>query len=76
MRYSYPITQEDILAKMQWAEKYIEEYRKSGEYIPIDALFGTEDKRQRLFGECVDFLHAIKEITDDFRRTRDKISFS
>ena len=60
---------------IRWAEDYIKEYQKSGDFDPFRELTGTADKKQRLFGECVDFLHALEMATETFRQNRDRITF-
>lgn len=66
----------DVLDAMQWAADYITEYQKSGNFDPFRALQGTEDREQRLFTESVNFLHEMQELTDAYRATRNKITFT
>ena len=64
----------NITDAMQWATDYIFEYQKSGAFDPFSALDGTADKRQKLFTESVIFLKEIEELTESYRKIRNKIA--
>jgi hypothetical protein len=65
----------NLFSAIEWANDYIIEYQKSGKFDPVSALTGTADKEQRIFTECVNFLHTLEEATADFKSIRAKISF-
>ena len=66
--------EEKIAIKIKWAEDYITE--NSGCFDPFKVLTGTEDKQQKLFGECVNFLSEVENLIEQFDNTRNKIIFS
>ena len=69
--------EDKIAITVKWARDYITDYQKNGCYFdPFKALTGTEDKQQRMFGECVNFLSEVENLIEQFDKTRNKIIFS
>ena len=69
----------DILTEtinaMTWARDYCKEYQINGDFDPLAALSGTADRKQRLFGESVDYIENIRKATEDFINTRNIIIY-
>jgi len=64
---------EDVTITAQWALDYIREYQKTGEnFDPFAVLTDTENRQQKLFRECCDFLDDLETITNRFIDTRKK----
>ena len=66
---------DNVFTLAKWADEYIKEYQKSGDFDPYAALTGTEDRKQKIFLECVSYLYDLEKLAEDFRKTRDKITF-
>jgi hypothetical protein len=57
---------------VKWCNDFIIEYQKNGDFDPFTALTGNENKRQKIYVECVNFLYSLESLTDDFKDIRKK----
>lgn len=57
------------------ANKRIDEFRKSGEFNPLDALMNTEAKDQQIFSCDVDFLVELEKLIEKHSQDLNKIVF-
>lgn len=66
--------EQNIITALRWAQEYIVEYQKTGNFSPFALLTGESDKEQRHFCNCVDFIETLTRAAEDFRKIRDNIS--
>lgn len=66
---------EKLKAKMEWCEKYIDEFIKNEEFDPLAALTDTETKSQKLYGECVSFIYDICNYVEDRSKIFDDMRY-
>lgn len=68
---------ENITSAATWAAEYIAQYQKNGaDFDPFALLAGTDNRQSKIFTESIAFLHDLEEIAENYRKTRDKITFS
>lgn len=74
-KYRYSSEIENVKSAAAWANEYITWFRNNREFDPLAALADTEDRDQKLFGECVAFLDEIEKAAERFRETRERIAY-
>jgi hypothetical protein len=57
---------------VNWCNEYIKAYQKIGDFDPFKALSGENDKKDKLYIECVNFLYELETLTDNFKDIRKK----
>ena len=66
---------ENINTAISWAEAYCADFSKNNEFDPFAALMGTENRQQKIFSLCVDFLENTKKLNNDFSADLKKILY-
>lgn len=59
-----------LTQKMQWAEKYIEEYKNREIFDPWNFLTGEMTKKDKLFESCVMFQFEIEKALEKFEKSQ------
>ena len=59
-----------LTQKMQWAEKYIEEYKNSELFNPWNFLTGEMTKKDILFESCITLQLEIEKALEKFEKSQ------
>lgn len=64
---------------IKWGNEIIIDYRKNGNFSPLDILMNKEDKQTKLFCLCAEYEHeietALEEINARFEKRRNNLVY-
>ena len=62
-----------LMDRIEWTQNSIEEYLAKNEFDPFTTLMNQENKSQKMYVECVNFLAELVKLNEKFGKTRDEI---
>ena len=57
-----------VTNKIIYCNKVIEDFKKNNGFDPLSALQGTENKTQKLYSLCVDYVYQVEKLTEKLEK--------
>lgn len=57
-----------VANKIIYCNKVIEDFKKNNDFDPLSALQGTENRTQKLYSLCVDYVYQVEKLTKKFEK--------
>jgi len=57
-----------VTNKIIYCNKVIEDFKKNNDFDLLSALQGTENRKQKLYGLCVDYVYQVEKLTEELEK--------